>query len=381
MRIAQITPSFPPHPGGMGYVCLHYSIELAKRGHDVTVFSVAHPVNRSDTSKWPFTLKFAEPLLRHDDGGLVPGLVPLLGGFDMAHLHFPFYGGSEFVYLAYRLKKQRYMVTYHMDCRGNTALKRIFMAFYEPLVNRFVLRNASLVTSPGPDFLKASRFGRLVNPARVATMTHAGVDTELFKPRPKRQDLIKKHGLAGKTVGIFVGNLQPFKGLHVLIDAVAKLNQPDFKLLIVGGGYDEAACRQHVHRLGLEERVVFAGPQKPDGDLPAYYNLADFLVLPSTYSESYGLVVLEAMASGIPAIVSDLPGPAQLVIPNADGLIVPPDNVSKLADAITTMTRDGNSRQAMGAAGRQKMLGTYTWEAIGFQLDREILMAMEKPGY
>lgn len=377
MKIAQITPSFPPHPGGMGYVCLNYSLELARLGHDVTVFAVDRPANRTDKRSWPFKLEFIEPVMRYGDGGVIPGLVSRLGSFDIAQLHFPFYGGSEFVYLASKLRNQRYAVTYHMDCRGNTLLKRMIMAVYEPVLNRFLLRNAALITSPGPAFLASARFKHLVPAARVASMTHAGVDTTLFKPAPRREDLVAKHKLAGRTVGLFVGNPQPFKGLQLLIDAVARFNHPDFSLLIVGGGYDEAYCRSHVDRKGLADRVIFAGSQTPHGDLPAYYNLADFLILPSTYSESYGLVVLEAMSSGIPAIVSNLPGPAQLVDNGRDSLLFDVGSIDQLVDRLALLCSDAPLRRQMGAAARAKVEKHYSWTIVGRQLESALQNAVD----
>jgi glycosyltransferase involved in cell wall biosynthesis len=196
-----------------------------------------------------------------------------------------------------------------------------------------------------------------------------GVDTAVFQPREKNAELIERHGLSGKTVVLFVGNMQPFKGLQVLIDAMGLIPNDRIMLVIVGGGYAEKDYRKQVQARGLENRVIFAGPQKPAGLLPAYYNLCDLLVLPSTYSESFGLVVLEAMASGKPVIVSSLPGPASLVEPGKDGLVAAVGDAVDLKNRIEDLAGNPALREEMGTAARKKALEQYSWETIGKKLE------------
>ncbi|MDW7712490.1 MAG: glycosyltransferase family 4 protein, partial [Deferrisomatales bacterium] len=119
----------------------------------------------------------------------------------------------------------------------------------------------------------------------------------------------------------------------------------------------------------LHDRVLFAGPQAPSGALPAHYRLGDFLVLPSTHSESFGLVVLEAMATGLPAIVSSLPGPAQLVEEGKDGLIARVGDVEDLKEKIEFLAREPEKRKEMGRAARAKVLRDFGWERIGERLE------------
>ena len=106
------------------------------------------------------------------------------------------------------------------------------------------------------------------------------------------------------------------------------------------------------------------------GLLPAYYNLCDLLVLPSTYSESFGLVVLEAMASGKPVIVSSLPGPASLVTPGKDGLIAAVGDAVDLKNRIEDLAGNEELRREMGTAARKKAVDQYSWEAVGDRLER-----------
>jgi glycosyltransferase involved in cell wall biosynthesis len=210
----------------------------------------------------------------------------------------------------------------------------------------------------------------------VVDVQYGGVNIERFSPRPKDNGLVKRHGLEGKVVVLFVGNLQPFKGLDILMDAMSRIKDQSVVLLVVGGGYAEKSYKILVKKLGIENQVIFAGPTSPDEDLPYYYNLADFLVLPSTHSESFGLVVIEAMASGKPAIVSSLPGPSQLIEDGTDGLIVRVGDVEDLKNKVEFLAREKEERNVMGSEARKKIVEQYTWDTIGWQLENSFKTMM-----
>jgi glycosyltransferase involved in cell wall biosynthesis len=368
MRIAQVVATFPPYHGGMGYVCYHNALELARRGHDVTVFTLEHGQLSYDTDPSSFRIVRLRTPLLYGDGGTVPQLFSSLKGFDIIHLHYPFYGGAEYVYLASLLRGQPYFLTYHMDVYGNTPLKKLIIGLYEPVFMRRVIEKAGRIGALSLEHLRSSKVAGYVDWTKVVEMPN-GVDVEKYHPGEKDKELVKKYGLEGKVVVLFVGNLQPFKGLHLLIEAVAGIDDPRVCLLVVGGGYAEKEYRALVRQLGVDNKVIFAGQQQPDGALPDYYRLGDFLVLPSTHSESFGLVVLEAMASGKPAIVSDLPGPSGLIDEGRDGLVVRVGDTADLRKKIEYLACRGEEREHMGAAGREKVVGKYSWEKIGERLE------------
>lgn len=368
LKIAQVIATFPPRHGGMGYVAFHNARELARLGHDLSVFTLDHgdPPDAGATPE--FAVHRLSPLLKHGDGGPVPQLARRLSGFDIVHLHYPFFGGAEYVYLASLLSGTPYFLTYHMDVAGNTPLKRAVLKLYEPLLAGRIIRRASLVGAVTKQHLLSSQAARFVDSTRMVEIPN-GVDMGTFCPGEKSQEIMARHGLAGKTVALFVGNLQPFKGLQVLIEAVAGIEDPNVAVLVVGGGYAEQQYRSLVLEKGLEHRVIFAGPRSPTGDLPDYYRTADFLVLPSTHSESFGLVVLEAFASGKPAIVSSLPGPTAIVAEGKDGLVARAGDPESLREKILVLHRDKVLRDAMGKAGYEKVKANYTWEAVAKTLE------------
>lgn len=372
MKIAEAVATFPPYHGGMGYVCFHNARELALRGHDVTVFTIDYGWLSYKNDPESFKIVRLKTPLVYGDGGVVSQLYARLKGFDIIHLHYPFWGGAEYVYFASLFRRQKYFLTYHMDVYGNTPLKKLIIGAYEPLLMKKIIRRAALIGSSGIEYLKKSKVGSFIPWDKVVAFPHAGVDIKTFRPRQKDKSLVQKHKLQGKIVVLFVGNLQPFKGLHILIDAVSRIKDENIVLLVVGGGYGEKTYKRQVKEARLEGRVIFAGPKSQDEDLPNYYNLGDFLVLPSTHSESFGLVVIEAMASGKPAIVSSLPGPSQLIKNGIDGLIVKIGDVEDLKNKIEHLSRERGVREIMGLAARKKVIAKYTWEKIGEQLERTL---------
>ncbi|MFZ5572838.1 MAG: glycosyltransferase family 4 protein [Thermodesulfobacteriota bacterium] len=369
MKIAHVIATFPPYHGGMGYICYHNARVLADRGHDVTVFTLEHGRLGYEADPTTFRIERMKPLLLYGDAGMVPSLVSKLTTFDMVHLHYPFFGGAEYVYWGSIVKGKPYFLTYHMDVHGDTPLKKAVIRCYEPLFLKRIVQQAAGICSPGIPYLKSTKAAAFIPWHRHTDVMYGGVDTQLFQPTVKNHDIIRQHQLEGKTVVLFVGNLIPFKGLHLLIEAIGSIPESSIVLLIVGGGYHEAEYRNKVNRSRLQERVIFAGPQSPQGLLTAYYNIADFLVLPSTHSESFGLVVLEAMASGKPVIVSALPGPSQLIDPGKDGYAVPIGDVEALSKAIMELAGAEKRRNKMGEAARRKVLSHYSWERIGAQLE------------
>lgn len=368
LNIAEVIATFPPLHGGMGYVCYHNALQLSRLGHKVSVFTLDHCKEIDIPDPEEFQVHRIKPLMLHGDGGPVPQLVSRLKKFDMVHLHYPFFGGAEYVYLASLLSGVPYFLTYHMDVVGNTPLKRAVLSVYEPLLAGRILRRASLVGAVTRQHLESSQAAPFVHPSRLVEIPN-GVDTGTFHPGPKSQRLVEKHGLSGKTVVLFVGNLQPFKGIQVLIDAMAGIEAPDIVAVIVGGGYAEEQYRKEVSERKLEDKIIFVGPQTASGDLPDYYRTADFLVLPSTHSESFGLVVLEAFASGKPAIVSALPGPAAIVEEGKDGFIAKVGDPYSLREQIMVLHGNSVLRERMGISALKKAREKYTWEAVARTLE------------
>jgi glycosyltransferase involved in cell wall biosynthesis len=132
----------------------------------------------------------------------------------------------------------------------------------------------------------------------------------------------------------------------------------------VGDGDLRNTYANQAKKLGLGRRVAFAG-RVEEKELPAYYTASDFLVLPSvTRGEAFGLVLLEAMASGRPVIASNLPGVRSIVTPGKDGLLCRPGDTQDLATKMDEMLDDQDLRTMMGENARRKVSERYDWSML-----------------
>jgi glycosyltransferase involved in cell wall biosynthesis len=155
-------------------------------------------------------------------------------------------------------------------------------------------------------------------------------------------------GGEGPLIG-FAGRLVASKGVDVLLHAATLLSVPA-RLLIIGDGPERIALEQMAHRLGLGGRICFAGFRS---DVRALLPALDLLVVPSR-TDGSPLVVLEAMAAGLPVVVSAVGGLPDQITHGQQGLLVPPDDSAALAIALTRLLGDAALRVRMGAAGRRR---------------------------
>jgi rhamnosyl/mannosyltransferase len=182
-----------------------------------------------------------------------------------------------------------------------------------------------------------------------------GVDQTRFRPGS---------GQSGADAELlFVGRLRHYKGLDVLLRALAAL--PDIRLRVIGEGPMGDEWQALAGSLGLRERVAFEG-RIPDDALPAYYRRASIFVLPSTSrAEAFGTVLLEAMASGLPCVTTELgTGTSWVVRHGETGLVVPASDDGVLRDAIARLIADPAIADAMGAAGRRRIESRFTEAAM-----------------
>jgi len=164
-----------------------------------------------------------------------------------------------------------------------------------------------------------------------------------------------------------VGRIAHWKGHRTFIDAAALVLQkyPEARFMIVGDAVtpsDQVLKQEllsHIHQLGLEEAIIFTGLRQDVPDIMAALNVH---VLPSEMPEPWGLVVLEAMATGRPVIATRQGGPLEMVIEGKTGYLVPPSDPEALARALLTLFDNPEQAQAMGRAGRARCVSQFTLE-------------------
>jgi phosphatidylinositol alpha-mannosyltransferase len=165
----------------------------------------------------------------------------------------------------------------------------------------------------------------------------------------------------GRTM-LFVGRLEPRKGFPVAVRAFARLAQryDDLHLIVVGEGVEREAVE--ILPRTLRARVHLLG-RVSDSALPGYYAAADVFVAPATGSESFGIVLVEAMAAGLPIVASDIAGYREVVRAGREALLVPSGEPQALADAVQRLLENPEEARALREAGRRRAR-RYDWDTI-----------------
>lgn len=261
---------------------------------------------------------------------------------DIIHVHSPYPLGELTNWLLGHASAT--VITYHSDVVRQQGWLRLYGLF----LGR-VLRAADRIIATSPRYIKSSPWLRPVR--ERCTVIPLGIDTARFTPAGQRHP--------GPPMILFVGRLRYYKGLDTLLQALTRV--PEAHLTVVGEGPMRKAWETLSHELGLTRRVHFIG-EVDDADLPGYYQRADLFVLPANArAEAFGMVLLEAMASGLPCITTELgTGTSWIVQDGATGLVVPPAEPLLLADAVTALLKDPDRRRAMGQAGRARVVQNFS---------------------
>jgi len=207
-------------------------------------------------------------------------------------------------------------------------------------------------------------------------VVHLGVDLERFRPpwhsgiAERRRRLREARGWTDRTVVLFMGRLIPRKGAHHLLAVLPKLAEahPDVLLAVVGspfyGSHRETAYSRRLKRMarGMNRHVKFV-PYAPYTKVPDWFLASDIAVVPSRPGEAFGLVNVEAMASGLPVVASRVGGIVEVVEDGVTGYLVDPENMeAELLARIGELVRDPELRRRMGEAGRKRVEENFTWD-------------------
>jgi D-inositol-3-phosphate glycosyltransferase len=233
---------------------------------------------------------------------------------------------------------------------------------------RAIARRAdAMITASDHERLLLSRYYG-AREGRMHTIP-CGVDLDLFQPRDRAA--ARRHlGLdPDRPVLLWVGRLEKLKGVDILIQALAELDERDFTLLIVGGDERAAGLKAELQaqarEAGVAANVRFIGAV-PHDELPAYYSAADVCVVPSYY-ESFGLVAVEAMACGTPVVASRVGGLVSTVTDGVTGYLIPWRCPEPFAEKLEVLLHNPELRANFGLAARRSV-ERYRWEAIALRV-------------
>ncbi|HKZ51145.1 MAG TPA: glycosyltransferase family 4 protein [Dehalococcoidia bacterium] len=362
MKIVLVSPYDWAVPGGVNSHVSHLARQFLAAGHQVRIVA---PSSRPRSHGCDYLEVIGEHVIGLPASGSVAHVClsfdlatrvnKLLAreGFDIVHLHEPFMPLLPLQFL--RFSKATNVATFHATREGGSRLYAYARFLVQPWWRRLDGRIA------------VSRVAlRLIGryfPGRYRLLPN-GIDYRFFAaetpPIPAFAD--------GKRNILFLGRQEKRKGLPYLLQAYAQMKaaQPDIRLIVVGpDGGMRAACQRYVERQGLED-VVFTG-YVPYEDLPRYYQTAHAFCAPNTGQESFGIVLLEAMAAGTPIVASRLEGFAEVVTDGEEGFLVPPRDSESLASVLNRLLSDADLRRAMGQRGSLRAQ-EYSWDRVSQQI-------------
>jgi phosphatidylinositol alpha-mannosyltransferase len=364
MKIGIVSQSYYPRYGGVTEHVHALAHELRRRGHEVTI--ITSFFRRGEKG-------FVDGVLRIGWNILVPfnrAFVDFAIGvslkrqlkrairrldLDIVHVHCP--TAPTLPIFAVQVSDRPTVGTFH-STGGRTALQDFFKPMVVSAMSRLDGRIAVSAT--------ARATAEIYHPGPYEVIPN-GVDVERFHPLvapfPEWRD-------PAFTNILFVGRLDPRKGVQDLIAAMPEIVERTdgrARLLVVGDSYLRpqimagvaSSAREHVHFLG----------HVPSADLPRWYATGDIFCSPATGNESFGIVLVEAMAAGRAVVCSDIPGYRTVVNPGRDAAVFPPGDVPALARTLSQMVEDPVRRGRLAEAGRQRAL-EFAWPTVVDRIER-----------
>lgn len=359
MKIGIVTQAYYPRYGGVTEHVHYTAVELRRRGHQVTIITShfrkgemnhsAHVERIGYNVLVPFNRSFVDITvglrLRHDLRRILREY-----DFDVLHTHCP--TAPILPMLAIQAANCAQVGTFH------TTHPRGFLQdlFKNYLSERVVARlDARIAVSK-----TAEDSARLYYPGQYHVIPN-GVDVERFHPGLERFEEWRD---PDRVNMLFVGRLDPRKGLHFLLEAMPEIltrTRGRARLLVIGDSYLRprleamvaSSARDHVHFLG----------HVPSDDLPRWYATGDIFVSPATSHESFGIVLLEALATGRPVVASDIPGYRSAIVPDEHAILFPPADVPALARAVSELVENPCRRAELACRGRARAL-EFAWPKV-----------------
>jgi phosphatidyl-myo-inositol alpha-mannosyltransferase len=362
VKIGLVSPYDYSFPGGVVSHIAYLAHYLIKAGHEVKIIAPctrkgAHYFEEEVTCVGrPLPIPYAGAIARVPISPWLPsqvGEILAKEKFDILHLHEPF---APMVCLSALLKSNSVNVGTFHACHNKPRVYWLGKPIFQRWVNK--LHGKIAVSKPALDHVSHHLPGEY-------RIIPNGIDTEYFCLNGSGRDEFND----GKINILFVGRLERRKGLAYLLNACADIKSkfPNFRLIVVGPGKVlRMRYEKSVNDMNLTDNVVFTGYVSTD-ELPSYYRSADIFCAPATGGESFGIVLLEAMACGKPVVATNIQGYASVLADGEEGLLVPPRNDESLADALLSLLNNKPLRLSMGNKGLLKA-EKYSWQNITWRV-------------
>lgn len=375
MKIGIVSQSYYPRYGGVTEHVHHTAVELRRRGHHVTI--ITSKFRKGEMNHSAHVERIGYNVLVPFNRGFVDFTVGLTlrqelkrlmreYDFDIVHTHCP--AAPSIPILAIQSATCPQVGTFH-STHPRGFLQDLFKSYLtDTVVSRLDARIAVSRT--------AEESAQLYYPGHYHIIPN-GVDVERFHPGlepfeqwrdPSRVNLL------------FVGRLDPRKGVQYLLAAMPEIlerTRGRARLLVVGDSYLRSrleamvpgVARPHVHFMG----------HVPSDDLPRWYATGDVFISPASSHESFGIVLLEALATGRAVVASDIPGYRSVIDPDEHAVMVPPEDVKALAIAVSRLVDDDDERRRLAFRGRSRAL-EFAWPKVTEQIEAVYGEVLRKRG-
>lgn len=373
-KIAVSVPWVPPAYIGGGETYVYYlTQELAKLGLDIDLFSATVGHHTGEWNWQHLRLHESRYLFKVGNTPVMPGLfmnMMACRGYQVIHTAVPSAFACDVSALVARLCRVPLVVTYHCDLASSSGI----WGLYGRYLGLVTLRQASRILVSTRSYAQTSPLlRRFQHKHEIVPM---GADTTRFRSNKEhRAEIRNRYGITPEQpVVLFVGGLNSFhrfKRVDILIKAMAQLPGfgKDAVLMVVGGGDIMAELQRLSRELGLDN-AVFTG-YAPNDDLPKYYCAADLFVLPSlTREEAFGIVLVEAAASGAIPICFDIPGPGELCRA-LGGFVAPIETTISFQDSlVTTIAGALQADLSVQSAACSRNAQRYSWASVAAETGR-----------
>jgi phosphatidylinositol alpha-mannosyltransferase len=370
VRIGIVSQSYYPRYGGVTEHVHHTALELRRRGHEVTLitsrFGSDEPAVTTGIERVgrnlliPFNRAFVDFTVGFNLRGELRRVFRD-HEFDVLHTHCP--TSPSLPVIAIQTATCAQVATFHTTA-PRSWLQDMFQGYLARVVEKLDARIAVSAT--------AVESAQMYYPGEYHVIPN-GVDLDRFHPgvAPFEEWRDDSH-----LNLLFVGRLDPRKGVPLLLQAmpeVVRQTNGRARLLIVGDSYLRPGYEASVPQ-AMRSHVRFLG-HVPGRDLPRWYATGDVFVSPASGNESFGIVLIEAMAAGRPVVASDIPGYRSVVIPEVNGVMFKSGDRDALASALVRLVRDADLRAQLSARGRTHAMD-FAWPCVTDQIEavyREVL--------
>ena len=369
MKVALCTDYFYPRIGGVSSHVAGLASELERRHHEVVIMT-----------------KFAKGDTRSSIAGKVSYLRPSIpipvilvppkaadirdvlerGKFDIVHAHHAFTPTSLLSVSAARKIGMPAVLTNHTIFLASDHESLWVPTSYVLYPFRRYINKANLITAVSQT--AADFIGHFTERGKVVVIPN-GIDSDRFDSRPCAKEY-PTHEVGGGHIILYVGRLVYRKGIHVLVKAMPQILRelPDAQLLIAGEGVMGDFIKLLIKSLDLKDHVKLMG-FVPNEMLPDLYGLSQVFVLPSLYCESFGITLLEAMASGKPVVASNVGGVPEVVEDEVTGLLFRKGDERDLADGVLRVMSDHDLALKLAEKARRSVEDNFSWFVVADKIE------------